>query len=95
MARFRSKPVEIEAVQFNPTVGLPMASAPSWLVQDMLAGRAKYEPPEGDQPATMLLYTANGPVVAQVGDWIIREPSGIGCYPCKAGVFAAKYEAID
>ncbi len=88
--RFRSKPVEIEAVQFNPSEALPMESAPSWFVKDMLSGRAQYR--ADDEPPTMLLYTANGPVVAVPGDWIIREPSGVGAYPCKPDVFDMKYE---
>ncbi len=92
MTRFRSKPVEIEAVQFKPHEDLPMESAPSWFVQDMLAGRIYYQ--GGEQPY-LTVETANGPVRAENGDWIIREPSGAGAYPCKPDVFAAKYEAID
>jgi hypothetical protein len=89
MTRYRSKPVEIEAFQwFHP--GLVGYVRPRWFELEILAGRAIYD----DGGNFYILHTANGPVIAVSGDWIIREPSGVGCYPCKAEVFAAKYELI-
>jgi hypothetical protein len=60
---------------------------------------------EGDHEAVALYYFASGPAQAVTGaqgksrvdsgDWIIREPSGNGFYPCKPSVFALKYEPVE
>lgn len=94
MSRFRSKPVEIEAIQLtrNKGTGEVMHESPQWFQECIEAGTAYWS--GGDEPY-YTLETANGPVRAVVGDWIIREPSGVGAYPCKPDVFAKKYEAIE
>jgi hypothetical protein len=84
MAQFISKPVTIEAVWFQPGMHVP-----DWLLEDFQSGRATTFFREGR--AFLELETANGKVIANQGDWIIREPSGKGCYPCKPDVFEAKY----
>lgn len=92
--QFLSKAVVIEAVQFKPKDDLPMESAPSWFVKELLNGGvvSHNEPP---YDIYLTIQTANGPVRADPDDWIIREPSGVGCYPCKPAVFEAKYEPVD
>jgi len=60
-------------------------------MDEVLAGRVFFQ---GGDPPYATLTTANGDVRAEVGDWIIREPSGIGCYPCKPDVFERKYEPV-
>lgn len=94
--QFMSKAVIIEAVQFKPHDDLPMETAPSWFVKELLSGRvtAHKDSPPYDKPY-LTVQTANGPVRAEPDDWIIREPSGTGCYPCKPDVFAAKYEPLN
>lgn len=95
MARFRSKPVEIEAVQItrSKVTGDMQRDAAEWLDAEEEAGRAHAYWNGGDP--YFMITTANGPVRAVPGDWIIREPSGVGCYPCNPDVFAARYEPID
>ncbi len=92
--QFMSRAVIIEAVQFKPLDDLPMESAPSWFVKELLSGRVVARLAEPGQPSYLTLQTANGQVRAEPGDWIIREPNGVGCYPCKPDVFEAKYEAL-
>jgi hypothetical protein len=89
MSKFRAKPVEIEAVQFLPHAVTPV---PDWFKAELQTGRIWYQ---GGGSPLLTLNTANGIVEAQPGDWIIREPSGVGAYPCKPDVFAAKYEPVD
>jgi hypothetical protein len=82
MAKYRSKPVAIEASQ--------------WFK-------------DGDHPAVVFIGTTGGQshltnrfavssmqgwVAVDPGDWIIQEPFGGGHYPCKADVFANKYEQV-
>jgi hypothetical protein len=79
-ARFRKKPIVIEAMQYdgrNATkIGL-WANAPEW--EDDFLG------------STFRIVTLEGPMIARVGDWIIRGIEG-EFYPCKPGIFEATYE---
>jgi hypothetical protein len=94
MTKYRSKPVEIEAFQWDiePKRG---KTYPDWFFKEIGEGRATYHYRASDPAPTFDITTANGVVAAHPGDWIIREPSGIGCYPCKDDVFRHKYEAVE
>lgn len=94
MGRYRSKPVEVEAVQAT------LANVLAWFSTT----DATAEPPMGvelegwadaarkEWSGNLLCHSRNGPVVAESNDWIIAEPGAPGlCYPCKPDVFAAKY----
>lgn len=88
MAKFRKKPVVIEAVQFQNRI-----DCPPWL------GEAIQKQAEevggvfriGDE---LHIFTLEGTMVAQFGDWIVRGVKG-ELYPCKPDIFAATYEAVD
>jgi hypothetical protein len=82
MAQYRKKPVVIEAVQ------LPVLEAPAWLADAMDAGTVKIYT---DGIAT--IYTLEGRMRAELGDWIIRGVKG-ELYPCKPDIFAATYEVV-
>lgn len=83
MSKFRSKPVEIEAVQLTPQ-----------RLADWRAGVERL--PNGVELGTLGFWciSRNRAVLAQMHDWIIQESDGSGCYPCKPDVFAAKYERV-
>ncbi len=83
--KYRKKPVEIEAIQFDGeniaelrAWGAPVRMEDGELViatlEDGRAGQAKH--------------------VADVGDFIIRGVSG-EFYACKADIFRATYEAVE
>jgi len=80
MAKFRKKPVVIEA-WCNTDDGEPI---PAWVdehAERMSGGRFRISTLEG-------LMTANP------GDWIIRGVKG-EVYPCKPDIFEATYDTVE
>jgi hypothetical protein len=80
MAKYRKKPVVIEAVQWtgnNP-------EAISEFCGDFVSW------PEGNPQ----FATLEGDLYAREGDWIIKGVKG-EFYPCKPDIFAATYEAVE
>lgn len=79
--KFRTKPCEIEAVQWtgeNLTEILRFANTQNI---DITSG-------------VLIIKTLEGDMVASTGDYIIRGLRG-GYYPCKPDVFHAKYEPCE
>ncbi|MFI1677023.1 hypothetical protein [Streptomyces sp. NPDC020607] len=102
-ARYRKKPVEIDAAQWDGT-----AEGATQIIQWILAngGTATYtcsDPDRcaetgGDTPHSIGIPTLEGTMQADLGDWIIREPFPTDdrkFYPCKPGIFAATYDPAD
>jgi len=88
--KFRKKPVIIEAVQlFEGTL---------LAVGDFIGEHKNY--PEckvgGINPATgqYTIKTLEGPMIANVGDWIIKGVEG-EFYPCKPSIFEKTYEKVE
>lgn len=101
MARFRKKPVVIEAIQWEGLPDLTEMLGPSakaetarmerfddWMVANQGDRKCRYV---GD---TIVIPTLEGDMVASKGDWIIKGVHG-ELYPCKPDIFAATYEACD
>lgn len=78
MARFRKKPVEVEAVRWFRPGDHPAVRCRT------IAGET--EPPH--------VRGRQGTVVVHPGDWIITEPDGSGHYPCADDIFRATYEPV-
>jgi hypothetical protein len=89
MARFRKKPVVIDAAQWNGTDFGP--DMPDWL-QRALAddGVRRFIKLEGDK---CLISTLEGLMTAAPGWWIIRGIKG-ELYPCDPEIFAATYKPV-
>lgn len=84
MAKYRKKPIVIEATQvtdewFDGAHPNPLHLI--GLLNDPVARVVRIE-------------TLEGTMVAQVGDWIITGVKGER-YPCKPDIFAATYEAVE
>lgn len=77
MAKYRKKPVVIEAVQYDGSFPL-----------DFL-GDSENVYKAGNR--TIAIETLEGTMRADVGDWIIRGVQG-ELYPCKPDIFEATYE---
>lgn len=88
MAKYRKKPVVIEAYQLD---GRITNQPPFWLWQAINRNEVSY--PKG-KPLTVTIRTLEGEMTAQEGDWIVRGVQG-ELYPCKPDIFAATYEEVS
>jgi len=83
MARYRKKPVVIEAVLWDGKLSTlePLGSFTGTVSQDLLSD-------------TLQIQTLEGEMTAQVGDWIIKGVKQ-ELYPCKPDIFEATYELAE
>lgn len=94
--RYRKKPVEIEAAQWD---GTAEGAAPiiNWAM--MYDATIRYRCGDGDGCGGMAgthnlaVDTLEGTMLAGVGDFIIKGVAG-EFYPCKASIFRETYEAV-
>ena len=96
MAKFRKKPVVIEAIEWtggNLFEVITFTDGKPDLSSDM--AKSKWEDyldlVERDG---LKIYTLEGTMIATTGDWIIRGISG-EFYPCKPDIFSATYDCLD
>jgi hypothetical protein len=87
MAKFRKKPVVIEAHQFDGTLESKIKMETEFGVTTVDA--TIYN----DTVLTWRIGTLEGPHEVTPGDWIIRGVKG-EFYPCKPDIFEATYEAV-
>lgn len=88
MAKYRKKPVVVEAVQFDDD-----AETMS-IIQDFTGInplRVDYAQPDNPQ---LIIPTLEGLMRANIGDWIIKGVKG-ECYPCKPDIFEATYDLVE
>jgi hypothetical protein len=78
--KFRKKPAIVEAVQWMGNNCEEMAK---------FMGRESIT-----DGADLVIYTLEGNMRANVGDWIIRGVSG-ELYPCKSDIFQQTYELVE
>jgi len=84
MAKFRKKPVVIDAEQWQ-------GNKESW--DKILAmGLTKWKPGEIDTK-TFIIETLEGDHLAKESDWIIKGVHG-EFYPCKPDIFQMTYESV-
>ena len=96
MAKYRKKPVEVEAFQFTQERHGSNAEWPEWLLMAW-----NNEPPKvgalfrksGDGPVSYLISTLEGALHISVDDWLIQGIQG-ELYPCKPDIFEATYELV-
>jgi hypothetical protein len=94
MAKFRKRPVVIEAVQWNNLNHEEIrAFAPS-AIGPSLESETAYLAGQSAPIFSMLISTLEGSMKAMPGDWIIKGVSG-EFYPCKPDIFAKTYEPAD
>jgi hypothetical protein len=83
MAKYRKKPVVIEAVQYRPgetdeELMLHLDGCIGWQMEEL----------------AIAIPTLEGKMFASVGDWIIKGVQG-EFYPCKPDIFEQTYEKVD
>lgn len=84
MARFRKKPVVIEAIYYDGTNFQEISDFT----------RTPFVVRDEDIGMPLSISTLEGDLLAQPGDMIIKGVKG-EFYPCKADIFAATYEAVE
>lgn len=80
MAKFRKRPVEIEAIQYD---GFQTGALHEFCGDNFL------EPVNGKP----FIHTLEGDMTISPGDWIIKGVNG-EYYPCKPDIFEKTYEPI-
>lgn len=103
--KFRSKVVEIEAVQllwanWSEVCELSQTSLRGQGLRGLNTEQVKQQFPDAEfaewldgEKIYAVIPTLEGPHLAREGDWIIRGTEG-ELYPCKPSVFERKYEVI-
>ena len=90
MARFRKRPVEVDAIQFiNDASTYHLLN---WINRGLRrngSDRSAYW--ENDK---LIIPTLEGDHAAKYGDWIIKGVHG-EFYPCDAEIFAKTYEVVE
>lgn len=78
MAKFRKKPVIIEAIQWTGNN-----------LEEIKDFMGYYE----SAKKNLIIHTLEGKMIAQVNDWIIHGVQG-EYYPCKPDIFEKTYEPV-
>ncbi|NEB92450.1 hypothetical protein [Streptomyces bauhiniae] len=99
MGRYRKKPVEIEAMQWDGTAA---GATPiiDWILSHgstanyTCSNSDRCREYNGDTPHWISIRTLEGTMRVGLDDWVIRGVQG-EFYPCRDDVFAATYEAVD
>ena len=100
MARFRKKPVIIEAFQMTREARADNKDWPSWLHEAWNKNRTEVgalypsQFPDSDGTDELEIFTLENPMRVSFGDWIIRGVQG-ELYPCKPDIFEATYERVE
>lgn len=96
--KFRKKPVEIQAFQFQPLwngngilIAAPFHLIPNWFIKAEVEGRLKLW--GDDEVPYCMIETLEGSMKASAGDWIILGVKG-EIYPCKPDIFEMTYEHV-
>ena len=90
MAKYRKKPVVIEAVQFDGT----LQSVDGFMPYDAFEYRPSYHMPTGSAPSSLTIQTLEGAMTANHWDYIIKGVNG-EFYPCKPDIFAKTYDLVE
>lgn len=91
MAKFRKKPVVIEAVQYG---GPWLETWPMWLKEAWLKDAGECGSLHRNENGELQIFTLEGIHRVSLDDWIIRGVQG-ELYPCKPDIFEATYEAVE
>lgn len=90
MAKFKKKPVEIEACVWEGDFFVNgVDTSPEW-IKSALADGALYFKGQGE----LIIRTLEGDHHASIGDYIIKGVQG-ELYPCKPDIFEQTYERCD
>lgn len=86
-AKYRKKPVVIEAMQFDGTNGEEVAA---WCGGEVSSATCHGDGP----PWLVMIHTLEGTMAAGRDDYVIRGVQG-EFYPCKPDIFEATYDLAE
>lgn len=87
VARYRKKPVEIDAVQFS-------ARGQAETIADWCGGEVIWTVIDDEQVAdSILIKTLEGVMRCDLGSWVIKGLEG-EFYPCADSVFKSSYDPV-
>ncbi|MNW66259.1 hypothetical protein D3C74_447100 [compost metagenome] len=85
MAKYRKKPVVVEAVQWNGDANYDEVCR--------FVGQTLFRE-YTDSDTSIMITTFEGDLTASIGDYIIKGVAG-EFYPCKPDIFHATYEEVS
>ncbi len=91
MAKYRKKPVIIEAFQW--TGDEKQTEDPLWIINAIIRGDVYFKN-YGTEEAKLVIKTLEGEMTADRGDFIIKGIKG-ELYPCKTDIFKETYELVE
>ena len=91
MAKYRKKPIEIEAIQLTNESIIEVIN---WTT-DYIS--IKIDTDKDDNVMGIIIPTLEGEMKASIGDYIIKEPfdKERQFYPCKPDIFEKTYELVE
>ena len=90
--KYRKKPVEVEVIQWT---GKNLREVIDFTGQHPSAQQWTWEEYERQvEEKGLKIFTLEGPMMASVGDYIIKGVKG-EFYPCKPDIFKATYEPVN
>lgn len=98
MAKYRKRPVVIEAVQLNWRNWGNVCDLLGDMISESNPGRNVRTVSDtcgesGPDFIELTIHTKEGAMIARHGDWIIKDVQG-EFYPCKPDIFAQTYELV-
>jgi hypothetical protein len=90
MAKYRKKPVVIEAIQVTKEMRNNFGPFPEWAVPHLVGSRTE----KIHNSETVGVKTLEGVMNVSDGDWLIQGVKG-EVYPCKPDIFAATYDPVE
>lgn len=93
MKKYRKRPVVVEAIRWTGDNLRDVIDFTGW--HESASRKWTWEEYEHIvREKGLKIFTLEGPLMATVGDWIIKGVQG-EFYPCKPDIFLASYEPID
>lgn len=92
MAKFRKKPVEVNAYQFKGGVENDRFAFERWVFNH--GGKTSNWFFDGTEYVSFAIVTLEGAMTVSKGDWVIKGVKG-EFYPCKPDIFEATYDLVE